>query len=338
MSENPVLVEVFRGRLVESRHRASVAVVDADGGVVLALGDVARPVYPRSAAKIVQALALVESGAADAYGFDTAMLALAGASHSGEKRHVAAAAAMLAAAGRGEPDLGCGVSWPDRRSDVAEILLAGGSPSQLHHNCSGKHSGFVCLACHQGIDPAGYTAPDHPVQREVKGTLENVFGYSLSDDAGGIDGCSVPTWAVPIDRMAHGMARLATGQGLAPIRAAAARRLMDAAIAEPFMVAGTGRFCTDFMTALSGQVYAKTGAEGVYCAAIPALGIGIAVKCDDGTTRASEVITARVVAELLGPDGAEATGPFLEPVLHNWKGTAVGRIATTEALARKNWA
>ncbi|TPQ49095.1 asparaginase [Prosthecomicrobium hirschii] len=328
----PILVEVLRGSLVESAHRASVVVSDAEGRVRLGLGDTARAVFPRSAVKIVQALPLVESGAADAYGFGAQDLALAAASHNGEDWHVATAAAMLARAHRSEADLECGAHWPARQEDCGRLHVAGLKPGALHNNCSGKHAGFVCYACHAGIDPKGYTAVDHPVQQAAKAALEDVFGTVLGAESCGIDGCSIPTWAIPLDRLATGMARLATGQGLAPGRAAAARRIMEASIAEPFMVAGTKRFCTDFMTALGGVAYAKTGAEGVFCAAIPSLGLGIAVKCDDGASRAAEVVVATVIAALLGRSDAPELERFLRPVLTNWNRMTVGGLRPSAEL------
>ncbi|MEJ1157917.1 asparaginase [Prosthecomicrobium sp. N25] len=332
MSANPVLVEVTRGPLVESWHRGAAAISDADGKLLLALGDVARPIFPRSAVKAVQAIPLVESGAADALGFGPAELALAGASHNGEPRHVATAAAMLARVGRTEADLECGPQWPERQDDIGRLHIAGLKPGALHNNCSGKHAGFVCFACHAGLDPAGYVAPEHPVQREIRTTMENVFRTPLGPEVQGIDGCSIPTWAIPLERLAAGFARLATGVGLTPGRAAAARRILEAGMAEPYMVAGTNRFCTRFMSAFPGRLYAKTGAEGVFCAALPEQGLGIAVKCDDGAGRAAEVILATLAARLLGLEESPEMRPFVEPALLNRNRWPVGSVRAAAAL------
>lgn len=326
MSVDPVLVEVLRGRQVESRHRAAVAVVDADGASVFALGDVDRPVFPRSAIKIVQALPLVESGAADALALTVAELALAGASHNGEPAHVDTARAMLARVGRDETALVCGPHWPNRESDRGALHRAGLGPCRLHNNCSGKHAGFVCTAVHAGIDPAGYGHPDHPIQREIAAALAEVTGADVAAAPIATDGCSIPTWALPLNSLAHGFARLATGTGLAPVRAAAARRLIDAALAEPFMIAGSERFCSDFITALDGAAYVKTGAEGVFGAALPALGLGVAVKVADGAARAAEVVVATVVAGLLGRTDDPALARFLAPPIRDWNGAEVGGV------------
>ena len=240
---NPVLVELVRGALTESRHRGAVAVVDADGASVLALGDVAQPVYPRSAVKPLQALPLVESGAGDRYGFGDEELALACASHGGEGAHVEVASRMLARAGLDAAALECGAHWPSHQPSSQALARSGGAPSGLHNNCSGKHAGFLCVACAAGVDHRGYVAADHAVQRGVRAALESLTGAGLGADVCGIDGCSIPTFAVPLERLALAFAKFATGSGLAPERAKAATRLRAACAAQPYYVAGSGRFC-----------------------------------------------------------------------------------------------
>src|SRR5437868_6527869 len=173
---NPVLVEVVRGARVESEHRGRVAVMDSDGVAVLAWGDVSRPIFPRSAVKPLQALPLVESGAADGFGFGHEELALASASHSGEPAHVAGIERMLARAGLDASALACGAHPPIDAPSAQALVRSGREPSALHNNCSGKHAGFLCAARAIGADPAGYTDPAHPVQREVKAALEGIAG------------------------------------------------------------------------------------------------------------------------------------------------------------------
>ena len=301
---NPILVEVTRGALVESVHRGAIAVVDSMGKRVVAIGNVDRPVYPRSAVKLIQALPLVESGAADAYGFGPAELALACASHNGEARHTTLAASMLARAGRSVADLECGTHIPSYEPAAADLIRAGESPNALHNNCSGKHSGFVCLACHMGVEVRDYVTETHPVMRAVTAALRDTTGAALGPDVCAIDGCSIPTYGIPLDRMALAFARLATGEGVSPERGKAAKRLMAACMAEPFYVAGTGRFCTDIMTAFAGALFVKGGAEGVCIAAIPALGLGIALKCDDGSGRGTDAMVASVIVALMSPEDA----------------------------------
>jgi len=329
---DPILVEVLRGDSVECVHRGAAVVCDAAGRVVFSVGDVEQAIYPRSAIKALQALPLVESGAADRYGFGHAELVLACSSHSGEPRHAETAAAMLAKAGLTEATLECGAHWPSGASATHGLARSGGKPSALHNNCSGKHSGFVCFACQEGIDPAGYVGIDHKVQRFVAEAVGEVTGHRLDrETAFGIDGCSIPTFAVPLKKLAHGFAKLATGEGVGPERAKAFARLRAACAAEPFMVAGSGRFCTDVMGLFSERVFVKTGAEGVFCAALPGQGLGVALKCLDGASRASEVMMATLIAKLVPMDEAERAKfqRFVTPVMKNWNGITVGGLRPT---------
>jgi L-asparaginase II len=331
---NPVLVELFRGGLVESRHRGAVAIVDGDGAPLLVLGDVARPVFPRSAVKPLQALTLVESGAVDRFALGDEELALACASHSGEPAHVEGVAHMLAKAGLDATALACGAHWP--LSQAAAFALArSGAPSALHNNCSGKHAGFLCAACAMDLDPVGYWQPEHAVQRRVQATLEDLTGIALSEDRRAVDGCSVPTWAMPLGNLARGFARFGTGHGLAAPRARAAARLRAACAQKPWHVAGTGRFCTEIMQLMGARVLVKTGAEGVFCGALPELGLGIALKCDDGAGRAAEAIMAALIARLLPlSDQEQATlARCARPTLRNWNGIEVGALRVSDAVS-----
>ncbi|WFU48391.1 asparaginase [Sinorhizobium terangae] len=332
---NPVLVEVTRGNLVESRHRGTVIVVDGDGNTVFSLGDTDAAIFPRSACKAMQALPLVESGAADAYGFGAKALALACASHSGEPEHVALAAEMLAAAGRDVDALECGAHWSfDQKTLIGQARSIEG-PSALHNNCSGKHAGFVCACCHSGTEVRGYVGYDHPIQQEIRGVMESLTGAILARDNCGVDGCSIPTYAVPLNGLAHGFAKMATGAGLAAERARASRRLIEACMAEPFYVAGTKRACTRLMKTAPGRIFAKTGAEGVFCAAIPEKGIAIAVKCEDGTTRAAEAMVTATLARLFADDPQVQTALMAQAnhSMRNWNGIHVGDVRVTEALS-----
>jgi L-asparaginase II len=219
------------------------------------------------------------------------------------------------------------------QSAVAALARTG-EPSALHNNCSGKHAGFLCAACAQGIDHADYWRPQHPVQREVRAVLESLTGAVLSDDRCAIDGCSVPTWAIPLQNLAHAFAKFATGHGLAPERARAAARLRVACAQKPWHVAGTGRFCTEIMRLFGARVFVKTGAEGVYCGALPELGLGIALKSDDGAGRAAQAIMAAIIARFLPLDdaGRMALERLAHPTLRNWNGIEVGALRTTDVI------
>jgi L-asparaginase II len=335
MTTNPVLAEALRGGIVESAHRGAWAVLDAGGRVHSSAGDIEQPIFPRSAVKVLQALPLLASGAADRFSLSDEQLAIACASHGGEPAHVATAAAMLAQAGVDMQALECGAHWPYREPAQRAMAARGEAPTALHNNCSGKHAGFVCLGCHMAGDGdrraflSGYIKPGHPVMREVTAALQAATGYELARTAVGTDGCSIPTFAVPLRHLALAFARVATGQGLSPGHAQAAQRLRKAVARAPFMVAGSERFDTRVMERLGERVFCKVGAEGVYCAALPEAGLGVAIKMDDGNTaRGCEVVMAALIARLVRLDDAERgfIATLADVPLVNWNGIEVGRL------------
>jgi L-asparaginase II len=333
--KNPVLVEVLRGDLVESIHRGAVAIVDGDGGVVMEIGDIDQPVFPRSAVKAIQALPLIETGAADAYGLGDKELALACASHTGEVMHAALSRSILDRAGLDETALECGAHWPSNQDAMIALAGSGGTPTALHNNCSGKHAGFLCVCCHEGIEHRGYVKYDHPFQEMIRGTMQEVTGAKHGAENSGIDGCSIPTYAVPLKDLAKGFARMVTGNGFGRDRAKAAKRLLDACMAEPFYVAGTGRACTKLMGEAPGRIFVKTGAEGVFCAAVPELGLGIALKCEDGNGRASDVAISAILASLFKRDEGLSgrLSALARPKLRNWNGIEVASLRPAGPLA-----
>lgn len=334
---NPVLIEVTRGGAVESRHRGTFAICDAAGHLVASAGAIEAPVFPRSAIKALQALPLVENGWADRLALSDRELALACASHGGEPMHVSTAAAMLGKAGLDADALECGVHWPTSKAASRALAGEGHKPTALHNNCSGKHAGFLCAACGLGVDPAGYVRPDHPVQAMVRDALSEVYDHDLAVEPG-IDGCSIPTYPVPLRSLALGFARFATGYGFGPQRREAASRLRGAVAEHPLLVAGQGFLDTRLAERFGTRVFTKTGAEGVFCAALPRLGLGLALKCDDGALRGSEAILLGLLAELMDWSEGDrvAFADVLNPVLRNWNGIAVGQIRPTAAVTTRH--
>ncbi len=324
---NPVLVEVTRGGLVESRHPGAYAVMDAAGRVVAARGDIEAIIFPRSSMKILQALPLVESGAADAFACTPAELALACASHGGEPMHVEAVAAWLARIGQAEHDLACGPHAPYYSPAAEAMIREGRRPCRLHNNCSGKHAGFLTLARHLGAPAAGYTRREHPVQRAVFAAVAGLTGES-ADMPFGIDGCAAPAPAFPLRALALAMARIAAPDGLPAARAEAALRLRAAMAAHPELVAGTGRACTRLMRAAAPGTVVKVGAEAVYVGILPALGLGLALKIDDGGTRAAELLVAALLDHLgqIRDEARADIADLLAPVLRNGAGDVVGAL------------
>lgn len=297
MNTNPILAELTRGDMAESIHRGAGVVVDVDGTVLLEKGDITRLVFPRSAIKALQAIPLVESGAAAKYGFTPEEIAMACSSHNGEPRHVKTVRSMLDKAGVGEIDLECGTHWPLFNSATRDLASKNLQPSSVHNNCSGKHAGMLATAKFLGEDISGYVSHTHPVQKRIASILSDFCDSNLETAVCGIDGCSVPTWAIALKHLALGFARFANSGNETGRYASAGGEIIAAVRTTPFMVAGSDRFCTTIMNALP-RLFAKTGAEGVFCGAIPHAGIGIAVKCDDGASRAAEVIFAKALSGL----------------------------------------
>jgi L-asparaginase II len=324
---NPVIAEVTRGGVVESRHTGAYVVVDASGKLVASDGDISQAVFPRSAVKAFQCLPLIESGAADHFGFSDEELALACASHNGEAAHVKVAGSMLAKAGMKETQYECGAHWPYDIASQHDMARRAEEPRAIHNNCSGKHAGMLALARELGAPAAGYTLIDHPVQRAVARAMSELCDLDIDAQPHGIDGCSVPTWAIPLRNLALGFARFGSGAGLSEGRQAACRRIIAAVRAHPFMVAGTNRFCTRVMQAVP-RAFVKTGAEGVFCGSIPHAGLGIALKCDDGASRASEAAMAAIMASLpVWSDVEKQTlKAFAETDLSNWRKMHVGDV------------
>jgi L-asparaginase II len=332
MSRGPVIIEVTRGPVVESRHEGIAAVVKADGSVVEAWGDIDAAILPRSANKPIQAMAFVESGAVERFGLGNEHIALACASHSGEKRHVETVRAWLTKIGLSEADLECGTHPPRLQASIEALARANVLPTPAFNNCSGKHSGFLTTALHYGEPTRGYIKYDHPVQRRLREVMTDLCGADANAFEYGIDGCGIRTLATPLRRLAQAMASMADPSRLASKRAEAAARIRQAMNAEPFMVAGSGRFCTRINEMASGLVQVKTGAEGVFCAMLPTLKLGLAIKMWDGAARASEVAMATLL-DHLGVLPAGQREEILRPPVKNVVGLLVG-----EMRPAANWA
>jgi L-asparaginase II len=323
------MVEVTRGPFVESLHLGA-AVVAGPEGVREAWGDAGRTILPRSAIKMIQALPLLTSGAADAAGLGTEHLALACASHQGAEIHTRRVADWLAGLGLGETDLRCGPQMPSDRAAREALIRAGERPTQVHNNCSGKHAGMLTLARHLGAGPE-YHLPDHPVQVACREVFEELTG--APSPGYGIDGCSLPNYAGRIDGIARAMAWFATAHRREDAQSRAGTRLVAAMMAHPDLVAGEGRACTELMRAAPGAFAVKTGAEGVFTAILPEQGLGIALKVADGAARAADCAIAALLVRL---GVLEANDPAVRrrmdaPVV-NRRGIEVGLIRRADAF------
>ncbi len=332
-------VAVVRGDLLESRHEISAAVVDADGTLVAGCGDPDRVAFWRSCAKPFQAAPAVAAGAADALGVDEEELALACASHNGETRHVAVARRLLAHAGADESALVCG-PHASLNDEVARAMAGRGErPGRVHSNCSGKHGLMLAFARHAAWDAEGYARPAHQLQRRALAEVAAWTGLDPARIPFAADGCGVPSFALPLRRMALAWARLgAAGAGDAvdavPASSVAGmRRLVHAMRAHPFLVAGTARLDTDLIGGSGGRVISKVGAEGVYCAAVPELRVALALKVEDGASRALEPALLGLL-DIVAPGVAPPLEAYRSPPIRNTLGDTVGRIEARVDLRR----
>ena len=290
---NPVLAEIWRGPLLECVHRGTAVVCRPDGEVLEAWGDPTRQILPRSSCKMIQALPLVESGAADAAGLTDRHLALACASHQGAHVHTELAGSWLETLGLGNEDLRCGPQIPNDAAARHDLRDRDAAPCQIHNICSGKHSGMLTLNKHLDGGPE-YIDPDHVVQQAIRQATAEAHGEEVGPHA--TDGCSAPNFVVSLQGLATAVAGFAKpAEAFSGARAEAATRLRDAMMAHPVLVAGETRACTGIMRAAPGRVAVKTGAEGVFVGILPEAGLGIALKIDDGSTRGSHAAIAALL-------------------------------------------
>jgi L-asparaginase II len=327
-------IDILRGNLAESEHLCDGVVVNAAGEIIMAWGEENREIYARSAIKPVQALPLIESGAADHFGFSDSEIALACASHNSEAAHVNSVEDILRRIGLSESSLECGPHRPYDEPSGDELVRKNIKPCRLHNNCSGKHAGFLSTAVHLGEDPAGYIRSHHPVQARVLEAMAEMSHCDLANTPRGADGCGIPVVGMPLSGLARSMARMADPSGLGATREQAVRRIVNAMMAHPHMVAGNNRMDTLAMKAIDG-VALKTGAEGVQIAIVPERGLGIALKARDGNKRASEIATLWILNRLglVSDSAARAIAGLLNPVIKNTLDETVGSIVVRETGA-----
>ncbi|MCG8491412.1 MAG: asparaginase [Sneathiellales bacterium] len=331
-SVSPLMVNISRGSMVESRHQVTAVISDAHGKILKSYGETDRPVYLRSAIKPLQALPLVESGAADAFNLTSKEISLACASHTGEDIHVEAVLDWLRKIGRTIDDLECGSHWPTYRPAERALAAAGKTPTTAHNNCSGKHTGFLTTSVHLNEDHKGYINLDHPVQKRLVKVLEDFTDLDLSGAPVGIDGCSIPTLGIPLSNAALAIARFANPEKLSEERAAACKKIQAAIAEQPEMIAGSDRLCTALNRSAKGKVIAKVGAEGVYLAALPESGLGIAMKAQDGNTRGVEIALGQLLEELgiMTEEMHREMDEFVLPTYKNWNDIEVGSGGTDQ--------
>ena len=326
MKANPILVEITRGDLTESIHRGAYAVIKDDASVVSSAGDIDKLTYPRSSLKPLQALPLIETGAANRWALTDLEFAIACGSHSGEERHVTAVREWLERIGLSMINLGCGAQQPTSTQARRYLVKNNIAPSPLYHNCSGKHAGFLSTAWHCKEPLEGYLEKNHPVQLRIKQLLSEMTLDNIDVSPVAKDGCGAPIFGISLRGLALAMACYGTGRGLPDARVNAAKKLYKAMTAQPFMVAGTDRWDTETMILSGSRLIVKGGAEGVYSGCIPDQGIGIALKIDDGGRRAAETMMGLLLDRFgkLNPSISLKLNALSFPPILNSNGEKVG--------------
>ncbi len=328
-----LFVEVTRNGTVESRHFGAAVVCDYRGNVLESWGDVERLIFPRSALKPLLAIELVESGACDHYALSDAELAMACASHQGEPMHQELVKAWLDRLGLTQDHLACGAVLPDDVQSAHRLLDSGQRGCRVHHNCSGKHAGFLTTALHLEMPVQDFHLVDHPLQQLSLDSLSDLTGVNLRQYPMGIDGCGLPAPTMPLVNLARAVARFAKPSDLPDDRSEAVFRLQQAIIREPLYAAGHGTMVSELNQATKGAVLAKTGAEGVLTAALPGQGMGIALKISDGSARARSVTLLAILDHLGILTDAEKNQlqAHITPQIENSRGLVVGEIHSADS-------
>ena len=327
----PLNVDVWRGANIESRHSVSAVVVNSSGQIQHAWGETSQKIYPRSSIKALQALPIILSGAVDRFAISEIELALASASHNGEPEQVEVIQRWLQRLGLSVNDLECGAHLPGYPKAAAHLIQSGNQFTALHNNCSGKHTGMLATALALQKGTQGYSKASHPVQTMIKKLIEDFCSEQIPETDIAIDGCSIPTYYLPMKSLATGMARLGDPENLIATYRQAAAKVYASIVANPYFVAGTDRYCTLIMTALNGRALVKTGAEGVMFATIPELKLGVVVKVHDGAVRAAEIAMSFILNEL-GLLDQQSAGKFCEIPVRNWNQILTGRIIINSEL------
>ncbi|RKD23615.1 asparaginase [Caminicella sporogenes DSM 14501] len=290
-----IVAKVYRGNVVDLTHIGHIAVVDYMGNILYYYGNPYRVTFARSSAKPIQAIPVIESGAADEYGIEDKEIALFCASHSGEQFHVNSVRSILSKAGLDEEYLKCGTHMPIAEYAAEELRDKGLSPKSVHCNCSGKHAGMLITAKYLNEDLDTYYLSNHPVQKRIKKVLSQICDYEEEKIEEAIDGCGVPVHAMPLYKFAQGFARLSKPEVFDKNREMVVRRIIKSMTSYPEMVAGTDRICTDLMRLCGDRLFAKAGAGAYYAIGIRDRGIGLTFKIEDGN---SKVLTAVMLETL----------------------------------------
>lgn len=334
-SDPPIEVHVTRGNLTESVHLVDAVVVDDEGETVVSYGEGETGLtYPRSAVKMLQAISFVESGAYTDFKLGQSHLSLACASHNGETAHTDLVLDWLDRIGCAEDDLICGPHYPYDEKTARDLIRHEASPRKRHNNCSGKHSSMLCTLRQLGIKASHYGSYDHELQIRLRRTLSEVSSDDMDRAPWGVDGCSIPTYAMSLKGMARGMSFLLPEKKMHSERKEACRLIREAVLAQPYFIGGSGDFCSEVMALTNGRLLIKAGAEGVYAGVFLKEGLAFSMKVRDGNPRASRVAAGAILKAfgVLSDDEFMRLSSHTQPEVKSWAGETVGKIFVPHSL------
>ncbi len=325
-----ILVEVTRGDQVESIHRGHIVVADSRGTILYQVGNPDCIICLRSCGKPLQALPIITSGAADKFQLTPSELAVMCGSLSGQDFHLTAITSILEKIELDESALNCGIHRPSHRPTARKLQQEGKKPSPLHNNCAGKHVAMLTLCVYHGWPLENYISPEHPLQQLILDTVSSLTEVPVAQIGIGIDGCGVPVFFLPLANLARAYAKLTSRVD------PAINRLLEVSLANPEMIAGSERICTDIMQALGKKVFAKTGAEGGYAMSLMEQGWGVGIKIEDGSTRALNPVIVETLKQLgvLSREDETRLKTYHHPLIVNHRKETVGAIKAKFTLVK----
>ena len=331
---NPILVDVYRGSVLESFHRGVVGVVNEKAEIVFSAGDINQLCYPRSAMKLFQVIPLLVNGGMEKFGLTLEEIAVMCGSHNAEPEHLRVVNSILQKIGLTKDALNCGPQYPSSKRDANALIKADQKPHHIHNNCSGKHAGMLATCILMGWPTDDYINPEHPLQQAILNTCSLMYEYPKEKMITALDGCSAPIFSVPVYNQALGFKNLVSTSTLSASLQQACKTIIEAISTYPFMVAGTGRYCTDMMNITAPKIIGKTGAEGIFCMSFTQQKIGVCIKIDDGKML-PQYNVAQALIEASGLFTDQQLAPlhkYAKDELKNFNKLVTGDINVTKEL------
>ena len=331
---NPILVEVYRNKVLESFHRGIVCVVDNDGKIIYSEGDVNQICYPRSAMKFLQVLPLIENGGIEKFGFSLEEIAVMCGSHNAEKEHLRVVNSILQKIGLDKEKLFCGPQYPTSKKDSDELVRKNEKPHHIHNNCSGKHAGMLALCVLLGVSTEDYINPNHPIQKLILDVCAEMYEYEKGKIVIAKDGCSAPIFSIPVYNQAVGFKNIVSPEKFSDKRNSACKIVVEAISKFPFMVAGSKRYCTDMMQICAPKIIGKTGAEGIFCLGLTEEKVGVCIKIDDGKMLPQYNVAEAFIeaTTIFTKEKLQPLHHYSEEELYNFNKFVTGEIKVREGL------